>query len=81
MGLACAPRPQLAEVEVIFHQRKHPSQQEPFLPLGKLVRLHTGRAEQDGDPLFLGKMFPSLLDLSQINVRHLDRSDLTNLNR
>ena len=79
MGLACTPRPQLAEVEVIFHQRKHASQQEPFLPLGKLVRLHAGGAEQNGDPLVLGKMLPSLLDLSQINVRHLNGSDLPDL--
>ena len=81
MGLACTPRPQLTKVEVIFYQWQHPGQQEPLFPLGKLVRLHAGGAEQNGDPLVLGKMLPSLLDLSQINVRHLDRSDLTNLNR
>ena len=79
MGLTRTPRPQLTKVEVIFYQWQHPGQHEPLFPLGKLVRLHAGGAEQNGDPLVLGKMLPSLLDLSQINVRHLNGSDLPDL--
>ena len=73
VALARAPRPKFGEVVVVLDQRDHAGQQVPLHPLAEVRRLHAGRTQQHVDPLLLGEGPPSLEQLVQVHVRHLDR--------
>ena len=77
MGLTSAPRSQLTKIKVVLHQRNHTGQEQPFLTICKFIRLHADRTEKNIQPLIFSKGFSSLLQLVNINVRHLNRCQFT----
>ena len=77
MGLTCASRSQFTKVKVVLNQWNHTGQEQPFLTVCKFIRFHADRTEKNIQPFILGKGFSSLLQLVNINVRHLDRCQLT----
>lgn len=79
MGFSGTAGPQLAKVKVIFHQRQHTGKQQPFFPLGQLIRLHPDGTKHDRHPLFLGEDLAPLLQLCDINMRHLNGGQLANM--
>ena len=77
MGLTCASRSQLTKIKVVLNQWNHTGQEQPFLTICKFIRFHTDRTQKNIQPFIFGKSFSSLLQLVNINVRHLDWCQLT----
>ena len=73
------PRSQLTQVKVILHQRNHTKKQKPLLPPCQLIRLHTDGPHHNIQPFPFGEILPPFLQLLNINMRHLDRRQLHNL--
>ncbi len=81
VGLASASRSQLTKVKIILNQRKHTGQKQPFLTICKFIRLHTNRTQKYIKPFIFGKCLSSLLQFININVRHLNRCQLSDTDR
>ena len=81
MRLTSASRSQLAKIEIILNQWNHTGQKQPFLAICKFIRLHANRSEKNIQPFIFGKGFSSLLQLININMRHLDRCQFTDTYR
>ena len=79
MGLAGAPRTQLAKVKVVFYQGNHSGNKQPFFAGIQCIRFHTNGAQQHIHPLFLCKCLTPRFQLLNIHMRHLNGSKLTNL--
>ena len=79
MALTGASRAELTEVEVVLYQRDHSFQQEPLLTVIQHIRLHANRAQHDIHPFFFGKCLSALLQLIDVHMGHLDRSELSDL--
>ena len=58
---------------IVFLNKRHKAQQimQLFL-LAQFIRFITGATQHQGDPLVLGKILTSVLDLIQIQIGHLD---------
>ena len=74
-------RAKLTEIEVVLNQWDHTGQQQPLLPLSKLVRFHAGRAEQNRDPLVLCECLPTISHFIQIDMGHLNGGQLPDADR
>lgn len=81
MRLAGTARTQLAEVEVVLYKRNHARQQQPFLALRERIRLIAARAQLTPQPLVLGELPPSLFQLVDIHMGHLDGRQPTDMDR
>ena len=77
MGFPRTARPQFTEVEIIFHKRNHPCQEQPFFPVGQRIRFHTSRTQHDVQPFFLGKGLAAALQFVHIDMGHLDWREIT----
>ena len=76
VALACAARPQLAQVVVVLHQRDHPRQQVPLHTFLEAGWLHARRAQQRVNPLFFGEPLAASEQLLHVHVWHLDRLEI-----